>query len=335
MSGTGSIMRQNRERRGPRALPTLFLLLVAGVAAACVDDEVAAPPVVPEAGGELFLRYVSMGNSITAGYQSGGIHELLQADAYPVLLAEKAGATFGIPALTYPGCPPPLAAPLSAERIAEIECAYRTFDAPPLVQNVAVPGHTIGDALVVDGPGSNFLATLILGGRTQVEAMRAAEPTLVSVWLGNNDALAAALSADTAALTPMPAFATALEQIVVAIEETAGDAIFIGVADPMMIAPALQPGAYFWLVEASGEAPVPLAVEDNCAPGTAGGSRLVSFLVANPYLAGQADSVRVDCDAEADYVLNAAEINSIALRPSSPWSSRCAPACSSRKWRWP
>lgn len=328
MSGTGSIMRQNRERRAPRALPILFLLLAAGVAAACVDDEVAAPPVVPEAGGELFLRYVAMGNSITAGFQSGGIHQLLQADAYPVLLAEKAGATFGIPALTYPGCPPPLAAPLSGERIAEIECAYRTFDAPLLVQNVAVPGHTIGDALVVDGPGSNFLATLILGGRTQVEAMQAARPTLVSVWLGNNDALAAALSGDTAALTPMPTFATALEQIVITIES---EAILIGVADPMMIAPALQPGAYFWLVEASGEAPVPLAVEDNCAPGTAGGSRLVSFLVANPYLAGQADSVRVDCDAEADYVLNAAEINSIALRISA-FNSEIREAAEARGW---
>ena len=293
----------------------LVVGIVAALTASCVDDEVAEPIFVPEAGGELFTRYVALGNSITAGFQSGGIHREMQDDAYPVLLAAKAGASFGIPALNLPGCPPPLVAPLSGERLGQEACAFRALDRPPLVQNLAVPGHRMVDAIDPEGPGSSTLATLILGGQTQVEAMLDADPTLVSLWLGNNDALGAALSGDTTRLTPVAEFEAALGTVVDAIAATAAeDAILIGVVDPITIAPALQPGAYFWLVEQSGTAPVPLAVADNCAPGTAGGARWVSFLVANPYLGGATDSVRVDCGPDAPFVLNEAERVAVGAR---------------------
>ncbi|HUG42421.1 MAG TPA: SGNH/GDSL hydrolase family protein [Longimicrobiales bacterium] len=318
-----------RSGRVGRALRLLVLLAAAGGAASCID-EVAEPAFLPEPGGELFLRYVSLGNSITAGFQSGGIHALFQNDAYPVLLAGKAGATFGVPALNFPGCPPPFAAPLSTERISTTPCS--DIDRPPLVQNLAVPGHRMADALDPDGPGAGPLANLILGGLTQVEAMRRAEPTLVSLWLGNNDALGAALFGDTTRLTPLSDFQLALDGVVTAIGETSAlDAILIGVVDPIRIAPALQPGAYFWLVEQSGEAPVPLAVADNCAPGTQGGARPVSFLVASAYLDGQTDSVRVDCGPEAAFVLNAAEVAAVMTRIGA-FNDAIRSAAESRGW---
>ncbi len=79
-------------------------LLLAGVslAAGCVDDETLTTP--RRAGGDLFARYVSIGNSITAGFQSGGINDSTQLRAYPVLLAQQAGAGFEAPLLTRPGC---------------------------------------------------------------------------------------------------------------------------------------------------------------------------------------------------------------------------------------
>lgn len=302
-------------RRGGLFLAFLLAALAAVLLSSCVDDELAEPPFVPDVGGELFTRYVSLGNSITAGFQSGGLHGQLQRHAYPVLLAQKAGATFGVPVMSIPGCPPPLVAPLSAERIAPGTCYGRSVDHPPLVQNLAVPGHRMVDAFSHEGPGASTLATMILGGRTQVSAMTAAEPTLVSLWLGNNDVLGAALSGDTTRLTPGSQFAPALEIVTRAIAALdPQDAILIGIADPIAIAPALQPGAYFWAVAASGEAPVPLAVADNCAPGTAGGARWVSFLVANDHISGEADSVRVDCGAEAAFVLNEAEAAAVHAR---------------------
>jgi hypothetical protein len=75
---------------------------------ACVDEGADILTVSPTPnGGALFTRYVSLGNSITAGFQSGGINDSLQARAYPVLLAQRAGATFTYPAIAMPGCPRP------------------------------------------------------------------------------------------------------------------------------------------------------------------------------------------------------------------------------------
>ena len=62
-------------------------------AAACNDDQLNRPfsnvPVDP-----LFERYVSMGNSITAGFQSGGINDSTQLQSYAVLLAQAMHSPF-------------------------------------------------------------------------------------------------------------------------------------------------------------------------------------------------------------------------------------------------
>ena len=317
----------------PRSLSVL-LVLAAGLGA-CVDDEAALPVELPEVGGELFLRYVAMGNSITAGFQSGGLNVSLQEDAYPVLLAAKAGAGFGIPALATPGCPPPLVAPLTDERVGSVACAYRLASrTPPVVQNVAVPGALIADATDIDGPGANFLSTLLLGGRTQAEAMRDADPTFVSVWLGNNDALGAALSGDTTRLTTVADFEASLDALVAEIVAAGPmDALVIGVARPALAAPAIQPGAYFWAVAESGDAPVPLVVADNCAPGQPGATHLVSFRVAEAYLDGEAAAVEVDCADDAPYVLNDAERAAIDARVAA-FNALLAAAADEQDWMY-
>lgn len=313
------MIRRHRNLRGTgRVRSVLALVVLALSATACIDDDTVEPIFVPE-GGDLFTRYVSLGNSLTAGFQSDGINDSLQVRAYPALLAGRFGATFGIPTINKPGCPAPLVAPLSAERVGDSPrdaCFFRSQAAPPLVQNVAVPG---ADMVTVNLAGGNFLNTLILGGRTQLQAMIDAQPTLVTVWLGSGDVLNAALAGDTTLLSPVAAFQASLDALVAGIQQTpAQDAIFIGAANAMAVAPALQPGAYFWVLEQSGQAPFPLSVDDNCAPGTPGGSRLVSIpAVAGPLLAGQAPSVVVNCDPEAPGLLNEAEMQALAVRTAT------------------
>lgn len=299
-----------------RALGTSVLL--AAVLTACIDHDV--PVIVEPAGGELFQRYVALGNSITAGFQSSGINATLQKQAYPVLLAAMAGAQFGVPELNHPGCPPPTAAPL-APRISDTPCALRRLVPPSLVQNLAVPGADVSDATDPIGTGTT-LNTLILGGRTQVGAMQDADPTLVSVWLGNNDALGAALWGDTLALTPLAPFRSEYDEIVAAILETdARDAVLIGVAQAAQIAPALQPGAYFWAIAQNPPPGLPeLAVSDNCAPFTNTGApnptgfNLVSFVGVAGQIAAGADPVVIDCANDAPFVLNPAEQTAITVR---------------------
>jgi len=95
-------------------------ILVAGglslalLAAACHEDELFTPLTPSYKGGAMFTRYVSFGNSITAGFQSGGLNDSLQGLAYPVLLARAMGTTFYYPRINYVpslnlyGCPSPI-----------------------------------------------------------------------------------------------------------------------------------------------------------------------------------------------------------------------------------
>src|SRR5438094_453648 len=64
--------------------------LAAGLvlAAAGCSNEHVFPLAVPQyAGGAMFQRYVAMGNSITAGFQSGGINDSTQQQSYVGLVA--------------------------------------------------------------------------------------------------------------------------------------------------------------------------------------------------------------------------------------------------------
>lgn len=297
-----------------------ILVGAAGALAACAADEALVRSTPDTAEAALFARYVALGNSITAGFQSAGINDSTQREAYPVLLAERAGVPFGVPSLAMPGCAPPLLEPLAGERVGGGDagtCALRETPGPRLVQNLAVPGALIADVLDnVAGPGANPLTTLILGGRTQAEAMVAANPTLVSVWIGNNDALAAGLAANPDLLTPLDGFRASLSDLAGAIDEsTAETAILIGAVNPVVV-PALQPGAYFWALGQTDGLPKP--VGDTCAPRTAQGepNPLAANLVSFFAFAGPEPST-IECSDDAPFVLTPDEQQRIAERTAA------------------
>lgn len=154
------------------------------VAAGCVGDgdELLTGGFTPDAGQELFTRYVALGNSITAGFQSGGLVPATQRAAYPVLLAERAGVqNFGIPLVATAGCPPPFTAPLTPP--ASSACAGRNPEYPTFVQNLGVPGARIADLLRIPPGQLGQLNLVLVGPRSQVRAMKEAQPTFVSVWI--------------------------------------------------------------------------------------------------------------------------------------------------------
>ena len=174
-------------------------LLIASALTACSHDVdvVRVKPVDP-----LFQTYVSIGNSITAGYQSGGINDSTQRQSYAVLFAQAVNTPFRIPLLNRPGCPPPIDNFLTQHRVGdgtETTCALRDpARTPGPLNNVAVPGATsLSPTGTIPGPDTlveNALTTLVLGGETQAQRAAEAQPTFVSVWIGNNDVLNASLS---------------------------------------------------------------------------------------------------------------------------------------------
>ena len=290
------------------AVPLLALcVLLAG----CEDGELLPPE--PEAG-DLFARYVAIGNSITAGFQSSGINANTQRDAYPVLLAQQMGLdvgdTFNIPALNPPGCPPPLTQlfpqPDTLGGPNAPDCALRSVPTPTTINNVAVPNAGVIDALSNTDAASNAnaLTTFILGGRTQVEAAEQVEPTFASVWIGNNDVLDAALSGavvEGATYTAPSTFANRYGEMMDRLAATNVEGgVLVGVANATLI-PHLSPGVAFFQAKQQGALPPTFDVADTCAPASAGGvgeSTLIPFRYSFGFLlplAQSGTSVTLDC----------------------------------------
>ena len=272
-------------------------------AAACQNDEVNRPAnfiaVDP-----LFDRYVSMGNSITAGFQSGGILDSTQRQSYAVLLAQAMHSPSFLPLLNRPGCPPPYTNVFTQTRLTPpgfppstgTSCYLRqnTVSTPaPYISNTAVPGAEVIDIYnnLDATSNANSLTQFILGGLTQVGMMRKAQPTFVSVWIGNNDVLGAATSStnggDSTRITPVATFQANYDAVLDSIADVNPQgAILIGVANVTAI-PFFSAGATYWAIKnglVPGSAFPPLfTVSNNCAPiatlipGARGDSVLVGF----------------------------------------------------------
>lgn len=292
----------------------LFAAAALGIAlgaSACNNDELFRPanfvPIDP-----LFERYVSMGNSITAGFQSGGINDSTQMQAYPILLANAMGSPFFSPLMNRPGCPPPFTNVFTQARVSggsATTCALRKAQTvpPPYVSNTAVPGAEVLDIYNNLDPASNAnaLTTFFLGGLTQAQMMQRARPTFVSVWIGNNDVLGAATSmadaGDSTLITPFTTFQPRYAALLDSVEAVAPQGVvLIGVANVVGVAnraglPPTQPpangvpyfayGSTYYALDQAGQIPGAFVAAATCAP-PRGDSVLVPFPVGGALIQG-------------------------------------------------
>jgi len=202
------------------------LLLVAGPAFAAAN----------------FGKYVAIGDSLTAGYASGGLIAEAQNLSYPALLARQAGVSdFQQPLAGAPGIPAllsiqgfsggsPIIRPRSASNGVPLNLnLQRPYD------NLAVPGYNAADALLVVHDPNNPLSDLILRGLgTELEQALVQQPTFVTVWLGANDVLGAATSGiviDGVTLTPTGAFRDAYRTILGAVAQSGAQMAVANVPD--------------------------------------------------------------------------------------------------------
>jgi lysophospholipase L1-like esterase len=175
---------------------------VVGLAACEAKDTVLGPTTIGT--GDIFHSYVALGNSITAGYQSGGINDSTQRQSFARLLAVQMGTQYHYASLAGRGCTPPIAngltGALSGTGSTAATCDLRaSASVTDILNNVAVPGARVLDPVSSSTVASNALTTFILGGKTQVAKALDAKPTFASIWIGNNDVLTAGL---TGLITP-------------------------------------------------------------------------------------------------------------------------------------
>jgi lysophospholipase L1-like esterase len=197
-------------------------------------------------------RLVLIGDSLSAGFQNHSLLDSQQPHGYASLVAAQAGVPLPLPLIAAPGIPnvlqlvsagpPPVIVPVPG---------ISTGRDNPLVQNtdLAVPGANVQDALTTRPTFTfNNLTDFVLGlpgaltgiSRSQVEWAEHLAPTAIIVWLGNNDALGAAVAANPALLTPLPAFQTSYSEVIRRLRGTGAKLILANIPDVTVI-PFLTP----------------------------------------------------------------------------------------------
>jgi lysophospholipase L1-like esterase len=235
-----------------------------------------------------------MGNSLTAGFQSAGINDSTQRQAYPVLLARQMHSPFFQPLLNKPGCPPPFTNVFTGARLSGgtgSTCLLRESQnpPPPYISDVAVPGATASSPTnnLAPGSNSNQLTAFFLGGLTQIGMLHKVQPTFLTVWIGNNDVLGAATDqthpGDSTEVTDTTVFKAEYKAMLDSIDAIGSvkGGVLIGVADVTQIPYASLGVAYLVAKSKLPLSALPsFQVSPDCAPSALGGvgdSSLVPF----------------------------------------------------------
>jgi hypothetical protein len=223
----------------PRVVPYFFLI-----------TWTLTPSVLGQVGKKADLStLVVIGDSTSAGFQNGSLLAQQQVTGYASLVARQAGVQLPLPLIAFPGIPNvitnvSIGPPLVIERAP----GTSTGRVNPTVQptNLAVPGATVQDALVARANCLfDDLTDLVLGlpqpclgsglPLSQIERAEALNPTTVLVWLGNEDALRAALNGNSSLLTPPAAFNTAFGEVMSRLAATGAKLVVANIPDPTAI----------------------------------------------------------------------------------------------------
>ena len=210
----------------------------------------------------VFRKYVALGDSLTAGVEGNCLVERHQRRSYPRLVADQLGiADFQQPLLselplTTPGTGVCLGAvvaggtitvgPVSNQGVPLNATLPRPYD------NLGIPGANASDLvdLKVANPSGNTAnrsATAILRnfpggpfeGKSALDEANLLSPDLVTVWIGNNDVLGAALSAaavDGVTLTPVAVFEAKYTQLMTGLRMSGRTVVALNIPDVSAIA---------------------------------------------------------------------------------------------------
>lgn len=190
-----------------KILSTIFILaFISVIITGCQDraDLTAPTPVSPKSGTADFTRFVTIGNSLTAGYQSSALYQSAQVWSYGNQIAKLVNTNYAMPLVSDPG----LGGRLVIHSISGPVIISQPSSGVPLNLNYAAPYNNLGipGAMVYDVLNAkdsltcftsvyfhqnNPFFNLVLrnGTSTQFQQARALQPTLLTCWIGNNDVL--------------------------------------------------------------------------------------------------------------------------------------------------
>jgi len=260
-------------------------LVLTGCTLFAPDETVLTQPAV-DAGDTDFTTFVALGNSLTAGYQSGALYQSTQTKGFAAMLATAMGTDFELPLIEDPGFYDPalpvghLAVSFDDEGDASIAPVPWPGGpgSPPALLNAALtaPYHNLGvpGALTVDllnaydagtsASGDNTYFDMILRNAaidwTQLGAAAAdlsaleqavfLNPTFVSLWIGNNEILGAATAGSGTPLVGSATFGFLYDQLVTGLVTALPDADFVIANIPPVTAAAFFTTVPWFVIDA-------------------------------------------------------------------------------------
>ncbi len=180
-------------------------------------------------------KYVALGDSISAGYQDGGLVIDYQNESFPKLISNQLGISdFQQPLISQPGIPPVLVIKSLYPSIVIVSKpgigTPLNLTLPRPYDNLAVPGANTYNLLstITDGGGMHDLILRGLG--TQLQQGISLKPDLITLWIGNNDVLKAVLAGrviEGVTLTSFSNFQSCYTQIISALKANTSAKIVI------------------------------------------------------------------------------------------------------------
>ncbi len=233
-----------------------------------------SPPPAPKVStpiDPMFATYVSLGDSLTHGFQGGSVDETRQPYAYGKRLADlmKTGYVQGM--LKFPGFLVNIE-DVGKGNIKWYEYYYAIIGGKRVdnysnqgsLNNFAITGCDISTVQDSGGSAGGYYK-LVLGssGAPAIDQALKRNPTFVTMWLGNNDTLGCALWTDVTKLTDLALFQAKFAKLVSRVTaKTSIEGIAVATLPDVAAIPYLQPandpdvpaGSYkaFWNTNVSG-----------------------------------------------------------------------------------
>jgi lysophospholipase L1-like esterase len=266
-----------------------------------------------------FSNTIFLGDSLTAGYQSGSLLDTAQVHGWANLVATQAGFNITLPLIAFPGAPSVLElVSVGPPPVIVTTPGTTTGRDNPATQptDLAVPGAYVNDVLNTvplanPAAGQQQINQLVLGfpGLGYGEALSQAgfaikaQPTTIFLWIGNNDALVADETGMPSSMTSLANFTTQYQALITQLMSlTPAHLVIANIPDVTQV-PYLQPAALV-LGEYSAATGVPTAVLSGLLGISPGDLVNPTGLAEIPLILGGAQKGPID-DAG---VLSAAEV---------------------------
>ena len=222
-----------------------------------------------------FSNTIFLGDSLTAGYQSGSLLDSAQLHGWANLLATQAAFNINLPLIASPGAPsvlelvsagpPPVIVTTPGTTTGRDNPATQPTD-------LAVPGAFVNDVantvpLANPAAGQQQINQLVLGfpglgyGQpySQLGFAIKAQPTTIFLWIGNNDALIADETGMPSSMTSVANFTTQYQNLIMQLTTMTPAHLVIANIPDVTLVPYLQPASVI-LAETSQASGVPVAV---------------------------------------------------------------------------